>query len=185
MMRSSIVIILVIFCAGCVNSPDINTPREIINEGRVSSSAFSINTRYNNHTQVMQLIDNLFECEVHEGSAGPVVSLRVELQNVAGAGNYLNSVYFRADALPADGAMHSLSGDPTTTAANAAKLLLFEDNKLTAFIPLQQTGMQDNFLVSVTKAQGKRQLLGSFSCTAMLTAPPRQAVVAGEFTISY
>ncbi len=183
-MRLLAALWIALCCTACVNSPDINTPREIITDGGSLATSFAISVKYNNNTQVMELIDNLFRCEVSESSDGTVVSLRVELQNIRPpAGNYINSVYFRADALPVDGVLHSLSGDPTTSNANAAKLLVYESGQLLPIVPLQTTGTQDNFLVSVVRIQGQRKIQGWFICNTVL--PSRTAELTGEFTIAY
>ncbi len=180
----ALILCVALLCTACVSSPDINTPREIVTAHGSLSTAFSIAVRYDGEEQTMELVDNLFRCEISEGTDGTTISLRAELQNISPpTGNYINSVYMRTAALPADGSLYSLSGDPTGTSAHAAKLLVFENGRLLPVVPLQQTGSLNNFLVSVSRVPGQRRLQGWFLCTVVL--PSRTAELTGQFTIDY
>lgn len=185
-MYAAVLFLIVLCCTACVSSPDINTPREILNHNGSLSTAFGITVQYDNEEQTMEVLDNLFRCEIRQGSDGMTVSLRVELQNInPPAGNHINSLYFRANDLPVDGTFHSLSGDPTSTAAEAAKLLVLESGRLVSVVPLQRTGSQNNFLVKIDSIEGSRRLRGLLFCSMTLPNTSRTAELIGEFTIEY
>lgn len=174
---------LLVCLAGCTSSPDLNTPREIINDRKeVLGTGMTINVRQDNIPQRMELIQNRFRCEISEAGPVPVVRLRIELQNTQPNGSGTNSIYFRTEALPIDNSLHTLSGDPIGNAPDAVKIIFNESGTLIPLIPSSITGA---FRISLRRVEAERRLYGLFTCTTPISTTSRTVELAGDFVITY
>lgn len=177
----------VCLCISCTPASDLVTPRDVVlDAGTFSASGMTIAVQQNGEEQAVELLANRFFFALTTSTETPVLSMKVELQNTdVSSGDKLNSVYFRAEALPVDGKYYSLSGEPTNpTQNNAAKLVFYERGSLVAVVPQAVQGTMDNFRVSV-RSKDNRTVGGTFLCTVVLPPTNRTVVVSGSFTAKY
>lgn len=171
------------YLAGCTSSPDLNTPREVINDRKeVIGTEMSVSVRQDNVLQMMELIQNRFRCEISEAGPIPLVRLRIELQNVQPSSIGTHSIYFRTEALPVDNTFHTLSGDPIGSTPDAVKIIFNDYGTLIPVIPSSTT---DVFRISLRRAETERRLYGLFTCTTVVSAVSRAVELTGDFVITY
>lgn len=151
---------LLLCCAilifSCQDSSVIDVPREYempqnftVNGEQI---AFSVNV--NGVAEPLEIVKNQFQCDVFKSNSEPYFVIKTELQNATGISlpNRLNSIYFRADSLPADGNFHSLSGDPADPLLkNAAKIVYVSNSQFEEIVPSEVSGNADNFQVRIFK----------------------------------
>lgn len=176
---------ILVLLAGCTSAPDLNTPREIINDRKETVGvATAVSVRQDNVVQTMELIRNRFRCEISEAGPVPVVRLRMELQNTQLSGDGMNSLYFRTEALPIDNALHIIAGDPNGSSPDAVKFIFHEFWTLVPLVP-EGTGGTDMFRISLRRSETERTLYGVFTCTAVIPTTSRTVDISGDFTIAY
>lgn len=174
-------------CTACTPASDLVTPRDIVlDAGTFSARSITVAVQQNSEEQAMELLTNRFSFALTTSAETPMLSMKIELQNTgASSGDKLNSLYFRASALPVDGKYYSLSGEPTDhTQNNAAKLVFYEQGSFVSIVPQAVQGTADNFRVSV-HPKGNRTVEGTFLCTVAVPPTNRTIVVSGSFTAGY
>jgi hypothetical protein len=181
MKQLVIVVCLFAYLAGCTSSPDLNTPREVINDRKeIIGTAMSISVRQDDVQQMMELIKNRFRCEISEAGTVPTVRMRIELQNIQPEFMGVNSIYLRTDALPIDNTFHTLSGDPIEPDSDAVKLTF-----LGTSVPVIPSPTANIFRISLRRSETERRIYGLFTCTATVPSTSGTTEITGDFAITY
>ncbi len=169
------VALTLLFCCACVTSPEIDTPREVLENNSIVVSAanaefdISLQAVAALRPQDMVLIDNQFVCQVNTESDPPLLRISAELQNRISQQSVLslNSLFFRTGWIRADGRSYSLSGDPENPGNEfAAKLILSSfEGELADHVPLQRNPAvtKDNFFLRLRSGASQGELIGELN----------------------
>jgi hypothetical protein len=144
-----------ILLCSCQDSSLIDVPREyeIPQSFTVNDRQIAFSVEANGVAEPLEIVKNQFQCDVFKSTTEPYFVIKTELQNVMGnTANHLNSIYFRADSLPADGKFYSLSGDPADPLLKkAAKIVYVNYSQFDEIVPRELSGNTNNFQVRILK----------------------------------